>query len=94
MHVLAQVKGVDGLDEADHADLKEVVHVFAAAGEALHHREHEPEVAGYELLAGGLVPAPGLFQQGEGLPAFEYRQLRGIHPADLDFSLHQKTPLL
>lgn len=45
------VKIIDGLDQSDAADLKQVVHVLAAANEFLNHGQHQPEISGNELLA-------------------------------------------
>ena len=92
MHVLAQVKGVDGLDEADHADLKEIVHALAAARKLLHDREHEPQIARDELFARLAVAVSGAAQQRARLGGFQHRELRGVHAANLDLSLHKKAP--
>ena len=93
LHTLAQIEGVDGLDEADTAHLKEVVHALAAVGKLLHHAQHQAQIAGDQLLPGRLVSAAGALQQRADLRLLQNRQLRRVYAADFDFSL-QKTPLL
>ena len=88
LDVLLQIEGVDGLDEADAADLEEVVHALPAPGELLHHRQNEPQIAGDQLLPRRLVAGLGPLHQRAGLGAFEHRQLCGVDPADLNFRLH------
>ena len=92
LDVLAQIEGVHGLDEADDPHLKQVVHALAPSREALHHAEHQPEVALDQLLPRGGVARSGPLQQRPGLPTFQHRQAGGVHAADLDLSLHQKAP--
>ena len=91
LHVLAQVEGVDGLDEADHAHLKQVVHALAAIGEALHHAQHQTQIAGNQLFPGGGVSGAAHLQQLARFRGPEHRQLRRVDPADLDLSLHDHT---
>ena len=55
---------VDGLDEADAPHLKQVVQIFPAVYEPLHHAEHQPQIPVDELLPGFLVPLPHPFQKG------------------------------
>ena len=50
LNILAQVKAVDGFDEANAADLEKIVHAFTAAGELLDHRQHQPEIARNQRL--------------------------------------------
>ncbi len=94
LHVLAEIEAVYGFDEADHAYLEEIVHALAAIGEALHDREHEPEVPGDQPLPRRRVAGARLLEQRAHLRRREPRQRRRVHPADLDLSLYQKTPLL
>lgn len=49
--MVLRVEIVDGLDQPDTADLKQVVRTLAAAGEFLDHGQHQPEVSCDELLA-------------------------------------------
>ena len=90
LYVLAQIEAVHGLDETDAADLKEVIHALAAARKLLDHRQHQPEIARDQRLPCLLVAGPGLFQQRARLGGLQHRQLRRVHPADLDLSLHEK----
>jgi len=87
------VKVVDGFDEADAADLKEVVDVLAAGGEALDHAEHQPQVPGDELFPGGFVALMGAPEQRAGGLRVQSAQPRGVHAADLYFTLQNKTSL-
>lgn len=65
----------------------------AAAGELLYDREHETQVAAYELLARGLVSGLGPPEQRLGLVVFEHRQLGRVHAAYLDLALQKPKPL-
>ena len=92
LHVLPQVESVDGLDQADTAHLKEIVHALAPVREALHDAEHQPQIAGDQLLPRFLVARPGLFQKRPCLAALQDRQRGCVHAADLNFP-QNKTPL-
>ena len=50
------------LDQADAADLEQVVHAVAAALEALDHAEHQPQIGADEFLAGLPVPRLDLLE--------------------------------
>ena len=89
LDILAQVEAVHGLDEADDPHLEQVVHALAAPGEALHNRQHQPEVPGDQLLPGPFLARPRLFQQRARLRRRQPRQLRRVYPADFDLSLHR-----
>ena len=41
---------VECLNQSDAADLKQIVHIFAAMMEPLEHAEHKPQIAPDELL--------------------------------------------
>ena len=93
---MARVEIVDGLDQPDAADLKEVVRVFAAACKALNDAEHQPEIAVNQLVARGLIAVPAAVQQLAHLVVPERLQFRGVHAADLDLALgisvHKNQP--
>ena len=88
LHVLAQIEAVNGLNQADAAHLKKVVHALAPVGKLLHNGKHQPEIAGNQLLSGGLIAVMSLFQQTPGLRTFQNRKLRRIDAANLHFCLH------
>ena len=88
LHVQVGVEVVDGLDQADTPHLKQVVGVLPPVGEPLNHRQHQPQVAGDELLPGGGVPRLGPEKERLGLAAFQHLQLGSVHPAYLYFVLH------
>ena len=70
LHVLTQVEAVDRLDKAYHAHLEQVVHALPAPGKFLHHGQHQPQIARYELLARGLVARSDLFKEPPGLGSY------------------------
>ena len=89
-HVQVDVEVVDGLDEADAPHLEQVVGVLPPIGEPLDHRQHQPQIAGDQLLPGGGVPRLGPPQKLLGLATFQYLQLGGVHPAYLYLVLHDE----
>ena len=84
------VKMIDGLDQTDAADLKQVVYVFTAADEFLDHGQHQPEVAGNELLACVSVAVLCADEQCPAGVTAQDLQLGCVDTADLDFSKHKK----
>lgn len=50
------VEVVDGLDETDAPDLKEIVDVLPPGGKALDDGQHEPQIARDQLFAADLSP--------------------------------------
>lgn len=84
------VKIVDCLDQTDAADLKQIVHVLAAADEFLDHGQHQPEVAGNELLARVSVAVLCADEQCPAGFAAQDFQVGRVDTADLDFSKHKK----
>ena len=88
--VVFGVKIIDGLDQADAADLKQVVHVLTAADEFLDHGQHQPEVAGNELLACVSVAVLCADEQCPAGVTAQDLQLGRVDTADLDFSKHKK----
>ena len=91
--VIFQVKMVDGLDETDTADLKQIVHILAAPDEFLEDGEHEPQIAAYQLVPRSTIAGLRLLQKRPRFLAFQHRQARRIHAAYLNLSLHSKTAL-
>ena len=85
-HLEGGVKVVDGLDQTDAPHLKQVIQIFAPAGKLLHHAENQAQVALDHLLAGRRIAAAGCQQKFGFLPFVQHRQLRSVHPADLNFS--------
>ena len=53
---------IDGLDQPDAPNLKQVVQIFAALGEPLHHAEHQPQVAFHHLFPGCRITGVGAGQ--------------------------------
>ena len=90
---LAAVEVIDSLYEPYAADLEEVVHVLAPAGESLDNREHEPEVGGDKLLARGGVAGARALQKLERLVVFQNGQARRVYAGNLDFTLQKSAPL-
>ena len=88
--VVFGVKIVDGLDQTDAADLKQIVHVLAAADEFLDYGQHQPEVAGNELLARVSVAVLCADEQCPAGVAAQDFQVGRVDTADLDFSKHKK----
>ena len=84
------VEIIDGLDQTDAADLKQVVYVFTAADEFLDHGQHQPEVAGNELLACVGVAVLCTDEQCPAGVAAQDLQVSRVDTADLDFSKHKK----
>src|SRR5690606_16144919 len=82
-YVLAQVEVVDGFHQADAADLKEIVHVFAAVVEPLDDAEDEAQVALNELGAGVLIAVPHSLQQFSHVRIGQHRQLGRVDAANL-----------
>ena len=82
-HVLRHVKVIKRFDQPDAAHLKQVVRVFPAIAEALHHAEHQPEIAADKLLPRRAVAA--MHQRKQLAHAFigKHGQGGGFHPADL-----------
>ena len=89
LHLLVQVKAVHRFDQTDDPHLEQVVHALAPAGELLDHRQHQPEVAGDQLLPGRHVALLRPLYQGSGLRRLQNRQLGGVHTTDLNFPLHR-----
>ena len=77
-------------DQTDAADLKQIVHVLAAADEFLDHGQHQPEVAGNELLACVSVAVLCADEQCPAGVAAQDFQVGRVDTADLDFSKHKK----
>ena len=90
-HVLADVEVVDGFDEPDAADLKQVVDVLAPPEKALDDRQHQPEIAADELLTRGAVALLRPAQQRRHLLVFQHRQTRRVDPADFHLPLHASS---
>ena len=81
------VQVIQGLHEADAADLEEVINIFAAGGEALDDGEDEAEVALEEFIAGGLIAG---MDEGEKLThtfGGDDGEFRGIDAAEIDFAV-------
>ena len=83
---------IDGLDKPDAPHLKQIVQIFAALGEPLHHAEHQPQIAlHHPLPRGGIAGA----HPGQKLPFFglgQHRQLGRVHAAQLHFVVHPNAP--
>lgn len=94
LDLLRDIEIVHGLDEADAADLKQIVHVFAASGKALDHGQDEAEISGDELLPGGGVAGFRADQQGAGLVVFQHLEIRRVDAAYLHFALQFAVPLV
>ena len=92
-HVQIGVEVVDGLDESDAPHLEQIVGVLPPIGKFLDHRQHQPQVAGNELLPGLHVPRLGPAQQLHGLLIFQHLQLGRVDAADLHLSLHGSPSL-
>ena len=92
-HVHLDVKVVNGLDQPDAAHLEQVVHILPPAGKLLDHRQHQPEVAGDQLLPGLHIPRPGPAEELQALLAFQHLQLGRIDAADFHLALHNATSL-
>ena len=73
------------------ADLEQIVHIFAAAGEFLHHAQHQAQVALDHFLPGFLIACPGRAQQLRLFFFLQHRKLGGVHPADLHFIIIQNS---
>ena len=91
-HRLGRVKVVDGFDEPDAPHLKQVVEVFAPLGKALHHAQHQPQVALHHAFPCSCIPGVGLQEQ---LPLFAFgqnRKLRRVHAAQFHLIVHPNAP--
>ena len=75
LHVLAEIKAVNGFDKPDTADLKQVVHALAASGKLLYDRQHEAQISVYELVARGHIARLRGGDQLAHLGVFQKRQL-------------------
>jgi hypothetical protein len=47
---------IDRLNQADAADLKEIVHIFFTVGKALHQTQHQPQISVDQLAPSDLIP--------------------------------------
>jgi len=91
-HRLGRVKVVDGFDEPDAPHLKQVVEVFAPLGKALHHAQHQPQVALHHAFPCSRIPGVGLQEQ---LPLFAFgqnRKLRRVYAAQFHLIVHPNAP--
>ena len=68
---LGDVKIINGLDQADAADLEQIVSIFPPAHEFLNDRQHQAQVAFDQFLAGLLIAFLGAFQQSDGFCIFQ-----------------------
>ena len=83
-HAQLRVEIVDGLDQADAAHLKEVVHTLAPVVKALDHAEHEPEVPLYEFMASAGIARADFGKQLPHALVVQHGERRCIHAADFD----------
>ena len=83
---------IDGLDKPDAPHLKQVVQIFAALGEPLHHAEHQPQVAFHHLFPGCRITGVGAGQQFPLFGFGQHRQLCSVHAAQLHFVVHPNAP--
>ena len=91
-YIQAGIKIVYRFDQADAADLEQIVHIFIAGGETLDDAEYQAEIPFNVFFPGFLV---SVFDPGKERLLFcrlEKRQLGGVHTADFHFSLcHMHT---
>ena len=92
-YALRQVEGVYGLDKADAAHLKQIVHALAAPGEFLYDGQHQPEVSRYKLVPCLGIAGLRLCDERQRFLAFQNRQACGVDAAYLYFSLQSIAPL-
>ena len=92
-HVLIDIKPVDGLDEADAAYLKKIVHILAAAQKALNHRQHQPQIAADQLLPRVLIAIPAALQQRHHFVIFQHLQICRVDAADLNLPPHERASI-
>ena len=71
-HLMRSVKIVQGLDQTDTADLKQVVHILASVLEFLYDAEHQPQIARDKLLSQAGISGPDLFNHLVHLYVFHY----------------------
>ena len=92
-HIEITIKIVDGFDQTDAADLKQIVHRLAASVEALDDREHQTEISTDEFFPRCGIAVVRLSQQIGHLVCWDDGQGRGIDTADFHFALHDKSLL-
>ena len=84
---------VQGLDESNTADLKQIVDIFPAVVKALENAQHKTEISVYELMPCLLV---ALLDPGKELLFFFFGKdgkFGGIHAAYLNFIYHGSSLL-
>ena len=82
------VEVVDALDEADAADLEEVVGALAAAQEFLDHPQHQAQIALDQPVPRLPIAVVGFFQQRLRFLARQPWQRLRVDAADLHLALH------
>ena len=92
-HVKSRVKVVDSFDEPDTAHLEQVIGIFTASGELLHHTQHQPEIPAHQLFPGSRVTLPCQEQEPCFFTFRQGFQPGGIDACDLHF-VHLLLPSL
>ena len=85
LYILTDVKIVDGFDQADAADLEQIINVLLAACKALDNAEHQPEIAFDILFPGVLVSLLDPLKQRILFLAAQQGQLGSVDSADFHF---------
>ena len=93
LHLQFHVEIVNGFDQTDAADLKQVVHIFITGGKPLDDAKNQPQIPFNEDLPGLFVPADDPLKQGVLLLVGQKRQLCGVHSTDFDF-IHSHDSIL
>ena len=88
---MTQIKIVEGLDQSDTANLKQIIRIFSAVGESLDHAEYQSEISLNKLVARLLISRLNFFDHLHHFRFFVERQFRGIHTADFHFVHHCHT---
>ena len=91
LHAMTQIKIVEGLDQSDTANLKQIIRIFSAVGESLDHAEYQSEISLNKLVACLLISRLNFFDHLHHFRFFVERQFRGIHTADFHFVHHCHT---
>ena len=85
--LVAGVEVVDGFNESDTADLKEVVRVFSAACKTLNDAENETQIALNQLFSCSFVSVSAALQKLLHLVVLQCLEFCGVHTADLYLAL-------